>query len=109
MPEVGLVAETAAADAGPGAQGDAALDGGALEPGPDWRGLGERVGGRVVVFRLELAAGEQLSDPGEEPVDPFGARLRKSSRLDGARVLVQHQAVFHDPMHLSSITLPVLS
>jgi hypothetical protein len=26
----------------------------------------QRVGGRVVVFRLELAAGEQLSDPGAD-------------------------------------------
>jgi hypothetical protein len=32
----------------------------------DWRGLGERVGGRVVVCRLELAAGEQPSDPGTD-------------------------------------------
>src|SRR5690348_4089234 len=59
MPEVRLVAEAADAGAGPGAQGDAPLD----EPGQDGRGLGKRVGGRLVVFRLE-PAGEQLSDPG---------------------------------------------
>jgi hypothetical protein len=64
MPEVRLVAEAADAGAGPGAQGDAPLDGGAHEPGQDGRGLGKWVGGRLVVFRLELAAGEQLSDPG---------------------------------------------
>jgi hypothetical protein len=66
MPEVWLVAEAADAGAGPGPQGDAALDGGAHEPGQDGRGLGERVGGRAVVCRLELAAGEQPSDPGTD-------------------------------------------
>jgi hypothetical protein len=34
------------------------------EPGQDGRGLGERVGG--LVCRLELAAGEQPSDPGTD-------------------------------------------
>ena len=66
MPEVWLVAEAADAGAGPGLQGDAALDGGAHEPGQDGRGLGERVGGRAVVCRLELAAGEQPSDRGTD-------------------------------------------
>jgi len=66
MPEIGLVAEATDAGAGPGAEGDAALDGGAHEASQDGRGLGEWVGGCVVVFRLELAAGEQPPDPGAD-------------------------------------------
>jgi hypothetical protein len=66
MPEVRLVAEAADAGAGPAAEGDAALDGGAHEAGQDGRGFGERVGGRAVVFRLELATGEQPPDPGAD-------------------------------------------
>ena len=38
--EVRLVAEAADAGAGAGAEGDAALDGGADDPGQDGRGLG---------------------------------------------------------------------
>jgi hypothetical protein len=45
------------------------LDGGAHEPGQDGRGLGELVGKRAVVFRLELAAGERLSDLGADGVE----------------------------------------
>jgi hypothetical protein len=56
--------EAAHASAGPGAEGDAALDRGADEAGQDGRGLAEGVGRGVVVFRLELAAGEQSPDTG---------------------------------------------
>jgi hypothetical protein len=66
MAEIGLVAEAADAGAGPGAEGDAALDGGADEAGQDGGGLSEWVGGRLVIFRLELAAGEEPSDPGAD-------------------------------------------
>jgi len=66
VPEVRLVAEAADAGTGAGAKGDAALDGGAHETGEDWRGLGEWVGGRAIVFRLELVAGEQLPDTGAD-------------------------------------------
>jgi hypothetical protein len=60
--EVRLVAEAAHASAGTGAEGDAALDRGADDAGQDGRGLGEGVGRGAVVFRLELAAGEQSPD-----------------------------------------------
>lgn len=52
--EVWLVAEAADAGAGAGAEGNAALEGGADEAGEDGRGLAEGVGGRAVVFRLLL-------------------------------------------------------
>ena len=64
--EVWLVAEAADAGAGARAEGAAALDGGADEAGEDWRGLAEGVGGRAIVFRLELAAGEQPPDAGTD-------------------------------------------
>jgi hypothetical protein len=57
--EVRLVAEAADAGTGAGAEGDAALDGGAHKTGEEQRGLGEGIGPRAAVFRLELAAGEQ--------------------------------------------------
>jgi hypothetical protein len=59
--EVRLVAEAPDAAAGAGAEGDAALDGGAGEAGQDGRGVGERVRRGRVVGGLELAAGEQAS------------------------------------------------
>lgn len=65
MPDGRLVGE-AAAGAGAGAEGDAASDGGAHEMGEGGRGFGEWVGGRAIVFRLELAADEQSSDPGAD-------------------------------------------
>jgi hypothetical protein len=64
--EVRLVAEAADAGAGAGAEGDAALHGGADEAGQDGRGFAEGVGRRAVVFRLELAAGEQAPDTGAD-------------------------------------------
>ena len=63
---VRLVAEAADAGAGPWAQRDAALDGGADEASQDRRSLRERVGRHRVVFRLEPVAGEQLSDTGAD-------------------------------------------
>jgi hypothetical protein len=54
MAQIRLVAEAADAGAGAGAEGDAALDGGAGEAGQDRGSLRERVGRGVVVFRLEL-------------------------------------------------------
>jgi hypothetical protein len=64
--EVRLVAEAADAGAGAGAEGDAALDGGAEDPGQDGRGLAEGVGRRAVVCWLELATGEQPPDTGAD-------------------------------------------
>ncbi len=64
--EVRLVAEAADASAGAGAEGDAALDGGADEAGEDGRSLGEGVSRRAIVFGLELATGEQLLDAGAD-------------------------------------------
>jgi hypothetical protein len=66
VPEVRLVAEAPDAGAGARTESDAALDGGAHETGEDGRGLGEWVSGRAVVFRLELAASEEPSDPGAD-------------------------------------------
>ena len=56
----------------------APLNGGAHEPGQDGRGLGDRVGERAVVFRLELAAGEQLSDSGADDGGDVCQRRRRS-------------------------------
>jgi hypothetical protein len=68
--QVRLVAEAADAAAGAGAEGDAALDGGAGEAGQDGRGFGERVSRGRVVGKLALAAGEQpphaCADGGED-------------------------------------------
>ena len=65
-----LVADAPDASAGAGAEGDAALDGGAEEAGQHGRGLAEGIGQRAVIFRLELAAGAQPSiaraDGGED-------------------------------------------
>jgi hypothetical protein len=66
VPEVRLVAEAGGRGRRRGSEGDAALDGGAHETGEDGRGFGEWVGGRAVVFRLELAAGEQPCDTGAD-------------------------------------------
>ena len=55
----GLGPEATHARAGARAEGDAALDGGADEPGQDGGGLGERVGRDAVVVGLETAAGEE--------------------------------------------------
>ncbi len=70
--EVRLVAEAADTGAGAGAEGDAALDGGADDPGQDWRGLAEGVGRRAVVFRLELATGEQPPDTAADGGEDLG-------------------------------------
>jgi hypothetical protein len=64
--EVRLVAEAPDAGAGAGAEGDAALDGGAGEAGQDGRGVGERVRRGRVVSGLEVAAGEQTSHAGAD-------------------------------------------
>jgi hypothetical protein len=64
--EVRLLAEAAEAGAGAGAESDAALDGGADDPGQDGRGLAEGVGRRAGVGWLELATGEQPSDTGAD-------------------------------------------
>jgi hypothetical protein len=56
-----LVADAPDASAGAAAEGDAALNGGADEAGQHGRGLAEGIGRRAVIFRLELAAGEQPS------------------------------------------------
>ena len=73
-----LVAEAADAGAGAGAEGDAALDGGAGEAGQDGRGVGERVRRGGVVSGLEVAAGEQPphagTDGGEDVRDVLVAR-----------------------------------
>jgi hypothetical protein len=61
--EVWLVTEASDAGAGAGAEGDAALDGGAGEAGQDGRGFRERVRRGCVVGGLQ-AAGEQASDTG---------------------------------------------
>jgi len=64
------VADAPDASAGAGAEGDTALDGGADEAGQHGRGLAEGIGRRAVIFRLELAAGEQpfhaRADGGED-------------------------------------------
>jgi hypothetical protein len=96
--QVRLVAEAADARAGTGAEGDAALDRGADEAGQDGRGLAEGVGRGVVVFRLELAAGEQLSDPGadggEDLRHVFIARWGRGVKgeLSGPRLAVRAEA-----------------
>jgi hypothetical protein len=64
--EVRLVADAADAGAGAGAEGDAALDGGAGEVGQDGRGFGERVRRGCVVGGLQVAAGEQAPDTGAD-------------------------------------------
>ena len=70
--KVRLVAEAADACAGAGAEGDAALDGGADEAGEDGRSLGEGVSRRAIVFGLEVAAGEQLLDAGADGAEDVG-------------------------------------
>jgi hypothetical protein len=64
--EVRLVADAADAGAGAGAEGDAALDGGAGEAGQDGRSFGERVRRGCVVGGLQVAAGEQAPDTGAD-------------------------------------------
>src|SRR5207247_6336243 len=71
--EVRLVAKAADAGTGTGAEGDAALNGGAHEAGEDGRDFGERVRRSRVVGRLQVAASEQSShacaDGGEDLAD----------------------------------------
>jgi len=64
--EVRLVAEAADAGAGPWPQRDVALDGGPDEAGQDRRDVCERVQRRRVVGGLQLAAGEESPDAGED-------------------------------------------
>lgn len=64
MTEIRLVAETADAGAGTGAEGDAALDGRADDLGEDGRALAEGVGRRVVV-RVEGAGADVAIDHAE--------------------------------------------
>jgi len=66
MAQIRLVAEAADAGAGAGIEGDAAEDGGAGAAGQKRGSLREPVGLGVVVFRLELAADEQPTDPGAD-------------------------------------------
>ncbi len=64
--EVRLVAEAAAAGAGPWPQRDAALDGGPDEASQDRRDFCERVPRRRVIGGLQLAAYEQSPDSGAD-------------------------------------------
>ena len=100
--EIRLTAEAADAGTGAGAEGDAALDGGAGEAGQDGRGVGERVRRRRVVGGLEVPAGEQPphagTDGGEDVrhvlVAREGCRVKGevsgSSLAEGA---VEHERV----------------
>jgi len=98
--EVRLVAEAADAGAGAGAEGDAALDGGADDPGQDGRGLAEGVGRRAVVFWLELATGEQPPDPGadggEELRQVLIARWGRGVNGEVAGLRLAEDAVEHE-------------
>jgi hypothetical protein len=104
MPEVGLVAEAADAGAGARTEGDAALDGGADKTGEDRRGVGEGVGGRAVVVRLELVAGEQPSDPAadgnEDLGDIFIAHWRGGVKCEPTWRALAEDAVQHESMEM---------
>jgi len=95
-----LVAEAPDAGAGAGAEGDAALDGGAGEAGQDGRGVGEGVGRGRVVSGLEVAAGEQPphagADGGEDVRHVLVARegCRVNGELPGSSLA--EDAVDHE-------------
>jgi len=98
--EIRLVAEAADAGAGTGAEGNAALDGRADDPGEDGRGPAEGIGRRVVVSRLELATSEQPPDPcadrGKNPHHVLVAGWRRGVKGEAAGLRFTEDAVKHE-------------
>jgi hypothetical protein len=98
--QVWLVAEAADTSASAGAQGDAALDGGADEAGEDRRDFCERVRRRRIVDGLQLAAGEQsphaCADGGGDLCDVLFAWRRRGVKGQAAWRRVAEDAVEHE-------------